>query len=102
MAELLEQFQNGEETKAVVVVGEVGGTQEERGADFIRNKMTKPVVAYIAGRTAPQGVRMGHAGAIATRGMGSVESKIKAFREAGVKVAESPGEVPGMIKKILG
>jgi succinyl-CoA synthetase alpha subunit len=100
LVELLGLFEKDEETKVVVVVGEVGGTQEERAAEFMK-KMTKPAVAYIAGRAAPEGVRMGHAGAIATRGMGSVESKIKALRAAGIQVADSPGEVPGLVKQIL-
>lgn len=101
LIELLRLFEKDGETKVAVVVGEVGGTQEERAAEFAK-RMTKPVVAYIAGRAAPQGVRMGHAGAIATRRMGSVESKVKALRAAGVQVANSPGEVPGLVKKLLG
>ncbi len=64
--------------------------------------MHEPVVAYIAGRAAPRGVRMGHAGAIATQGMGSAQSKVKALRGPGIDVEESPGEVPGIVKKILG
>jgi len=100
LVELLGLFEKDEETKVVVVVGEVGGTQEERAAEFVK-KMNKPAVAYIAGKTAPQGVRMGHAGAIATRGMGSVESKVKALRAAGIQVADSPGEVLGLVKKLL-
>ncbi len=100
LVQLLELFEEDRETKVVVMVGEVGGTQEEKAAAFIRG-MTKPVVAYIAGRSAPPGVRMGHAGAIATRGLGSVETKIKTLRDHGVPVAESPGEVPGVVKKLL-
>ena len=100
LVRLLKLFEEDQETKVVVVVGEVGGTQEERASAFIK-VMTKPVVAYIAGRSAPQGVRMGHAGAIATRGLGTVETKIKTLRDHGVSVAESPGEVPGLVKKIL-
>jgi succinyl-CoA synthetase alpha subunit len=96
----LELFEEDPETKAVVLVGEVGGSQEERAAEFIRT-MTKPVVAYIAGRTAPEGVRMGHAGAIVSRGMGSVEGKIKALEAVGARIVESPGEVPPLIKEVL-
>lgn len=97
LVELLELFERDRATKVVVIVGEVGGTQEERASEYIRERMTKPVVAYIAGRAAPQGVRMGHAGAIVTRGMGSAESKVKALKEAGVEVAERPGDVTGII-----
>jgi succinyl-CoA synthetase alpha subunit len=97
---LLGLFEKDEETEVIVVVGEMGGTQEERAAEFVE-KMNKPAVAYIAGKTAPHGVRMGHAGAIATRGMGSVESKVKALRAAGIQVADSPGEVLGLVKKLL-
>jgi succinyl-CoA synthetase alpha subunit len=100
LVRLLQLFEEDRETRVVVVVGEVGGTQEERAAAFIKD-MTKPVVAYIAGRSAPPGVRMGHAGAIATRGLGTVETKIRTLRDHGVTVAESPGEVPGLVKKLL-
>jgi succinyl-CoA synthetase alpha subunit len=101
LIQLLELFERDADTQAVVVVGEVGGTQEERAAQWIRHNMTKPVVAYIAGVSAPQGVRMGHAGAIAARGLGSAESKIRALQQAGVQVASTPGEIPRMMKKIL-
>jgi succinyl-CoA synthetase alpha subunit len=80
-----------------VIVGEVGGTQEERASEFIKKGMSKPVIAYIAGRAAPQGVRMGHAGAIVTRGMGSAESKMRALQEAGVRIAERPGAVAKIV-----
>jgi succinyl-CoA synthetase alpha subunit len=96
----LEWFEKDAETEAVVIVGEVGGTQEEGAAAFIKT-MHKPVVAYMVGRTAPEGERMGHAGAIATRGLGSVERKIQALREAGVRIVESPGEVPKIIKGLI-
>ena len=101
LIELLKLFEEDPETRVVVLVGEVGGSQEERAAAFMPG-MTKPVVAYIAGLSAPQGVRMGHAGAIATRGLGAVVTKIKTLKEHGVLVAGSPGEVPGLVKKILG
>jgi succinyl-CoA synthetase alpha subunit len=101
LPELLDLFECDEQTEIVVVVGEVGGTQEERAAEFVREKMKKPVIAFIAGRTAPQGVRMGHAGAIASRGMGSAESKVRTLLEAGVQVAEHPGGVPGLVKNKL-
>lgn len=100
LTDLLKLFDADGETKVVVVVGEVGGTQEERATEFMQT-MTKPVVAYIAGRTAPQGIKMGHAGAIASRGMGDVKTKIKILRAAGIRVAESPGEVAGLVEKLL-
>jgi succinyl-CoA synthetase alpha subunit len=96
----LEWFEADVETRAVVLVGELGGTQEEGAAAFIKT-MHKPVVAYLVGQTAPEGARMGHAGAIVTRGLGSVEGKIKVLREAGVRIVESPREVPGLIKSLI-
>jgi len=89
-----------EDTEAIVLVGEIGGTAEEEAAEYIKKHVSKPVVAYIAGRSAPPGKRMGHAGAIITRGRGTAESKIKAFNEAGVPVAEFPWEIPEALKKV--
>lgn len=100
LTHLLKLFEQDQETKVVVLVGEVGGAQEEMAVDFMRT-MTKPVVAYIAGRTAPQGVRMGHAGAIASHGRGSAADKIKTLRGAGIPVADGPGEVPDLVKEAL-
>ena len=100
--DLLEMYENDPETKAVVVIGEIGGDAEEQAARFIKEKMTKPVVAFIAGQSAPPGKRMGHAGAIISSGSGTAEEKIKAFNQAGVPVAKEPGEIPGMIKAKLG
>ena len=97
MVEALALFERDLETRGVVVVGEIGGTAEEEAARFVRT-MTKPVFAYIAGRTAPPGKRMGHAGAIIQRGMGTAESKVQAFGEAGVPVARYPREVPDLIR----
>ncbi|UCE74696.1 MAG: succinate--CoA ligase subunit alpha [Methanomassiliicoccales archaeon] len=91
--DVLKKFEADEETKAVVLVGEIGGNAEEIAAKYIRDNFSKPVVAYIAGRTAPPGKRMGHAGAIVSGGMGTAESKIKALTEAGVSVAELPSDV---------
>ena len=88
--EALELFQADRKTKRIVVVGEIGGTAEEEAAAYIQKNVTKPVVAYIAGRTAPPGKRMGHAGAIIQGSMGTAESKVKAFNDAGVPVAEYP------------
>lgn len=96
----LELFEADEATKVVVMVGEIGGTDEEAGAEFIKT-MTKPVVAFISGRTAPPGKRMGHAGAIISGGMGTADSKVKALHEAGVPVADKTSEVPDMVKQAL-
>ncbi len=103
MAELLGLFEKDPDTDVVVIVGEVGGVQEEKAAEFIDRWMTKPVVAYIAGRYAPEGKRMGHAGAIihSEYGMGTAEGKIAALREAGVDVAKFPADVVGLVKKHL-
>ncbi len=98
--DVLELFEKDEDTEAIVLVGEIGGTAEEEAAEYIKAKVSKPVVAYIAGRSAPPGKRMGHAGAIITRGKGTAESKIKAFNEAGVPVAEFPWEIPQALKKV--
>lgn len=94
MVEALAMFQKDRATKRIVVVGEIGGTAEEEAADFIKRKVTKPVVAYVAGRTAPPGKRMGHAGAIIQAGRGTAESKVKAFADAGVHVADYPVDIP--------
>ncbi len=99
--DMLELFQADAETEAVVVIGEIGGEDEEAAAEFIRHKMTKPVVAFISGRTAPPGKRMGHAGAIISGGKGTPEAKIKAFSAAGVPVADKPDEIPGLVGKLL-
>lgn len=98
--DVLEMFEEDEDTEAIVLVGEIGGTAEEEAAEYIKKNVSKPVVAYIAGRSAPPGKRMGHAGAIITRGKGTAESKIKAFNEAGVPVAEFPWEIPQALKKV--
>ena len=100
--DVLKRFEKDEETRAVVLVGEIGGSAEEEAAAFISSSMTKPVVAYLAGRSAPPGKRMGHAGAIIERGRGTFESKAAALNTAGVKVAGLPTELPEMVKKILG
>ncbi|MDK2384405.1 MAG: succinate--CoA ligase subunit alpha [Candidatus Korarchaeota archaeon] len=100
--EVLEMFKEDPETKAVVLVGEIGGDAEERAARYIKEtNYPKPVVAYVAGRTAPPGKRMGHAGAIITGGQGTVESKEAAFREAGVPVAKTPFEIAPLLEKVM-
>jgi succinyl-CoA synthetase alpha subunit len=100
--DLLEMFENDPATVAVVLIGEIGGDAEEQAAKFIKENMKKPVVAFIAGQSAPPGKRMGHAGAIISSGAGTAEEKIKAFAEAGVPVAKEPGEIPGLVKQKLG
>ncbi len=99
--ELLELYQNDPETDAVVLIGEIGGDAEEQTAAFIKNKMTKPVVAFIAGQSAPPGKRMGHAGAIISSGSGTAEEKIAAFEAAGVPVARKPEDIPVLVKRAL-
>ena len=99
--ELLQLFQDDPETKAIVLIGEIGGDAEERAALFIKDHVTKPVVAFIAGQSAPQGKQMGHAGAIISSGSGTAEEKIIAFESVGVPVARTPGEIPELFKKLL-
>ena len=99
--DVLHAFEQDPETKACVLVGEIGGSAEEEAAEFIKT-MTKPVVAYLAGRAAPPGKRMGHAGAIIECGRGTLESKRKALEAAGVTVVEMPWEVAPAVKKLLG
>ena len=94
----LEMFEGDESTEQVVLIGEIGGTDEERAADFIAGQMTKPVVSFIAGQTAPPGKRMGHAGAIIEAGSGLAMDKIKALEAAGVSVARHPEEIPSLLR----
>jgi succinyl-CoA synthetase alpha subunit len=100
--DLLELFEADPQTRGVVIIGEIGGEDEEQAAEHISNSMSKPVVAFISGRTAPPGKRMGHAGAIISGGKGTAEAKVKAFQEAGVPVADRPDQIPEMIKEKLG
>ena len=99
---LLEMFRDDEETEAVVLIGEIGGNAEELAAQYIKNtSYPKPVAAYIAGRLAPPGKRMGHAGAIVMGNAGTAESKIKAYADAGVPVAEKPSDIAKLLKGLL-
>jgi succinyl-CoA synthetase alpha subunit len=88
--DVLAAFEKDDETEAVIMIGEIGGGEEEKGAAFVRDHMTKPVVGFIAGRTAPPGKRMGHAGAVISGGMGTAEAKMDAMREAGITVVDGP------------
>ena len=100
IVDVLAEFEKDPETTVVVMVGEIGGSDEEAGAEFIKT-MTKPVIGFIGGRSAPPGKRMGHAGAIVSGNSGSAESKIEALNAAGVPVADSTSEIPGLVKEAL-
>ncbi len=97
----LEMFERDRETEAVVLIGEIGGRDEESAAEFIKKEMSKPVVGYIAGITAPPGKRMGHAGAIIEGGVGTAESKIAALKSAGAEVGKTPMEVAEIVARIM-
>jgi succinyl-CoA synthetase alpha subunit len=99
--DLLGFFQEDRGTEAVVMIGEIGGSQEEEAALFFRARMTKPVIAYIAGVTAPPERRMGHAGAIISGGRGGAEEKILALEEAGIVVTRNPGEIGATVERVL-
>ncbi len=97
--EALELFETDPQTDQIVMIGEIGGTDEQRAADYISRYMTKPIAAFIAGQTAPPGKRMGHAGAIIERGAGTAEEKIEALRAAGVRIAKHPEEIAQILKR---
>ena len=99
--EALNAFEKDKETKGIVLVGEIGGTAEEDAAAYIDKHISKPVFAFIAGRTAPPGKRMGHAGAIIARGKGTAASKIKAFEKADVKLAKFPTDIADLVEKYI-
>lgn len=98
----LELFQNDLETEAIVMIGEIGGTAEQEAAAFIKEKVTKPMASFIAGSAAPPGRRMGHAGAIVTGSAGLASEKKRILAEAGVKIAESPADIPAKITEAMG
>ena len=97
----LELFQADDETDAIVMIGEIGGSAEEDAAEYAKDHVTKPIVAFIAGRTAPPGRRMGHAGAIISGGKGTAEEKMKALSNAGIRVVESPAEIGKTVAEVL-
>ena len=99
--DLLKMFEEDEKTDAVVMIGEIGGSDEEAAAEFVKESMSKPVIGFIAGRTAPPGKRMGHAGAIIAGGRGTAEEKISALKEAGIHVCDSPAEIGSTVKQVM-
>ena len=99
--DVISRFQEDEQTKGIIMVGEIGGGEEEEAAEYIKENVTKPVVAYIAGRTAPPGKRMGHAGAIITGGKGTAEGKVAALKSAGIEVVDSPTDLGSAMKSCL-
>ncbi len=98
----IELLNNDPETTGIVMIGEIGGTDEEDAAEWIKANVKKPVVGFIAGQTAPPGKRMGHAGAIISGGKGTAESKMAAMKDAGIAVVESPAEIGATMKKLVG
>lgn len=99
--DLLQMFQDDPETEAILLIGEIGGTAEERAAEYIAKNVTKPVAAFIAGQTAPPGRRMGHAGAIISGGSGSAQDKIAALTKAGIEVAPTPADLGTAVQKAM-
>lgn len=100
--DVLELFQNDPQTEAIVLIGEIGGTAEQEAAAFIKERVTKPVVSFIAGQTAPPGKRMGHAGAIISGGEGTAQEKIAALEAVGAKVAKLPTDIAQLVKESMG
>jgi len=99
--DMLELFQADEQTEAIVMIGEIGGTAEEEAAAYVQKNVTKPVVSFIAGQTAPPGRRMGHAGAIISGGKGTAVEKMKALKAAGISVAETPAMIGETVKSVM-
>jgi succinyl-CoA synthetase alpha subunit len=100
--DILELFQNDPQTEAILMMGEIGGNAEEQAAEYVKQHVTKPVAAFIAGRTAPPGRRMGHAGAIISGCKGTASAKVEALREAGIEVADSPADMGEAVKRAMG
>jgi succinyl-CoA synthetase alpha subunit len=99
--DIFERFQNDDQTEVILMIGEIGGDAEEMAAEYVKNHLTKPVAAFIAGRTAPPGKRMGHAGAIITGGKGTAAEKVSALEAAGIVVAHSPADMGAAVAKAL-
>jgi succinyl-CoA synthetase alpha subunit len=97
--DVIDMFNQDPETEAIVMIGEIGGEEEERAASFVQREVSKPMAAFIAGRTAPPGRRMGHAGAIISGAAGTAESKRSALEAAGIAVADSPSHIPGLLRE---
>ena len=97
----LSAFESDQETEAIVMIGEIGGTDEQEAAEYISGDMSKPVIGFIAGQTAPPGRRMGHAGAIISGSSGTAAEKIKAFEDNGVGVANRPADIVGLVQEVL-
>lgn len=97
----MKAFNEDDNTHAVIMIGEIGGTAEEEAAIWVKENMNKPVVGFISGQTAPKGKRMGHAGAIISGGMGTAKEKIKVMTECGIKVAETPAVIGDTIISVL-
>ena len=100
--DMLKLFQDDTQTEAIVMVGEIGGTSEEAAAEYIKNNVTKPVISYIAGKTAPAGKRMGHAGAVIAGGKRTADNKIEKLQECGVYVADNLVSIGSKVAEVLG